>query len=557
MGKVTIPKHENKNIETKLTKKGYLVKKSDLSESEIMLIKKELNILPKMNANFADDVKPVKCFKQNSEYFILPRFYGISRFGKPKKVIGMKGNSTSFKFNTELREYQKPIVEESLRKIKDEGGGILKLPCGAGKTVLGIYIASKLKRKTLIIVHKTFLLEQWKERISQFTDAKIGILRQNTIDVEGKDIVVGLLQSIIRRKYDKSIMNQFGTVIYDECHHLGSRKFSEVMFQAGAKYVIGLSATPTRADGLTKIINHHINKIIFKMNRKADKRVQVRILNFKTTNKLFKECKRWIKGSVRPNPVKMIGNLTEIKQRNEVIVNVLKQILKEKERKVIVLSWRLSHLDELRKMVDSYIADLVKNGLIEENELTTSHYVGGMKAEALENASEADIIFSTFAMAEEGLDIPDLNTVFFVTPKKNVIQSVGRILRKQLQIGDISPLVLDLGDDLSVFNNWTNYRGDYYNKNNYNIEDVYFYDDNLVNEYNFIKKIEKHTDEQMNQYYPKLKNDPVTMEQSFDITEIFELAEDPFSDSDKTKSDDDEIYDEYEEVGQMSSFLFN
>lgn len=535
-----------KTRETKLTSKGYLIKEDDLTKEEIMMIKSILNPTPRLNDDFQDEIKPIKCYKKVKGHYILPRFFGIKHFGEPTKVFGLKGLPTKFKFNTTLRDYQKPIVKDSLKAIRHQGGGILKLPCGAGKTVLGIYMASKLKRKTLIVVHKTFLQDQWKERIEQFTNAKIGILRQDKIDVEGKDIVIGLLQSIIRRKYGKKIMNQFGTVIYDECHHLGSRKFSEALSLTGSKYVIGLSATPTRSDGLTKIINWHINKIIYTMKRKADKRVQVRMINYSTKHIKFKESKRWIKGKVRPNSIKMIGNMTEIKERSDSIIKILKQILKEKERKVIVLSWRLSHLDDLRNMIDYEIKKMIDNETIVEGEISTSHYVGGMKAEALEEASEADIIFSTYAMAEEGLDIPDLNTVFFVTPKKNVIQSVGRILRKQLKVGDISPLVLDLADELSVFTNWRNYRGQYYNKNNYSIDDVYFYKNSLVNEYSFIKNLEKLTDKSMKEMYPDIKNKEVTMEKSFDIQEIFELAEDPFSDKSNSEKelDEDEVFEE-------------
>lgn len=541
--------------ETKLTSKGYLIREGDLTKEEKIMIKSILNPTPRLNEDFQEEIKPIKCYKIIKGHYVLPRFFGIKHFGEPLKVFGLKGLDTNFKFNTTLRDYQKPIVKDSLKAIRKQGGGILKLPCGAGKTVLGIYMASKLKRKTLIVVHKTFLQDQWKERIEQFTNAKIGILRQDKIEVEGKDIVIGLLQSIIRRKYGKEIMSQFGTVIYDECHHLGSRKFSEALSLTGSKYVIGLSATPTRADGLTKIINWHINKIIYTMKRKSDKRVQVRMINYATKDIKFKEAKRWIKGKVRPNPIKMIGNMTEIKSRSNAIIKILKQILKEKERKVIVLSWRLSHLDELRKMIDMEIKKMIDEEIIVEGEISTSHYVGGMKADALEEASEADIIFSTYAMAEEGLDIPDLNTVFFVTPKKNVIQSVGRILRKQLKVGDISPLVLDFADELSVFTNWRKYRGEYYNKNNYSIEDVYFYKNELVNEYTFIKEHEKLSNKKMQEMYPDIKNEAVTMEKSFDIQEIFELAEDPFSDKSNSEQEQKLSKDEVFEEG-IEGFMF-
>ena len=94
---------------------------------------------------------------------------------------------------------------------------------------MGLYIAHHYKVKTLIIVHKTFLLNQWIERINEFTDAKVGIIQQNKIDVEGKDFVVGMLQSIAKEKYDEDIFMDFGMVIFDEAHHAPSKYFSKAL----------------------------------------------------------------------------------------------------------------------------------------------------------------------------------------------------------------------------------------------------------------------------------------------------------------------------------------
>ncbi len=99
-----------KTRETKLTKKGYLIKKSDLTKEEKMMIKSILNPTPRLNENFQEEIKPIKCYKTTKEYYILPRFFGIQYFGEPNKAFGLKGLDTNFKFNTDLREYQKPIV---------------------------------------------------------------------------------------------------------------------------------------------------------------------------------------------------------------------------------------------------------------------------------------------------------------------------------------------------------------------------------------------------------------------------------------------------------------
>ena len=120
-------------------------------------------------------------------------------------------------------------------------------------TTMSLYIACQLQVKTLVLVHKTFLQDQWIERCAQFTNAKIGIIRQKKVDVKGKDIVIGMLQSVSMINYDPVIFEDFGLIICDECHHFGSRVFSQALSKLSPKYTLGLSATPIRADGLTKV----------------------------------------------------------------------------------------------------------------------------------------------------------------------------------------------------------------------------------------------------------------------------------------------------------------
>ena len=104
------------------------------------------------------------------------------------------------------------------------------MPCGYGKTVIGLYLCAKLKVKTLVVVHKEFLVNQWKERIKQFLpDAKIGKIQSNKIYIDGYDIVIGMLQSISMIEYNQDIFNDFGFVIYDECHHSGAETFSSFL----------------------------------------------------------------------------------------------------------------------------------------------------------------------------------------------------------------------------------------------------------------------------------------------------------------------------------------
>ena len=166
------------------------------------------------------------------------------------------GLDIDIKFSSELRDKQKPVVKKFIKEAKEKGGGIISVPCGFGKTVLSLYLISKLKKKTIVIVHKEFLMNQWEERIQYFLpDAKIGKLQGDVIKIKDCDIVLGMLQSISMRDYDLELFSDFGFVIYDECHHLGAEVFSKSLSKVTCKYTLGLSATPDRSDGLTKCLN--------------------------------------------------------------------------------------------------------------------------------------------------------------------------------------------------------------------------------------------------------------------------------------------------------------
>ena len=126
-------------------------------------------------------------------------------------------------------KYDKIVSIATLEHLlKYDGGGIC-VGCGSGKTVMAIYIAHILKVKTLVIVHKSFLLNQWKERFEQFSNARIGIIQQNKVETDDKDVVIGMLQSIAKDKYDFGIFREFGLVIFDEAHHAPSKFFSKAL----------------------------------------------------------------------------------------------------------------------------------------------------------------------------------------------------------------------------------------------------------------------------------------------------------------------------------------
>jgi superfamily II DNA or RNA helicase len=347
-------------------------------------------------------------------------------------------------------------------------------------TVLAIYLSHLLKVKTLVIVHQEFLMDQWIERFQQFTDAKVGTIRQKKVDIENKDVVIGMVHSISCIDYDPEIFKQFGLVIYDEVHHLGSRMFSKALLKTSSEYTIGLSATPERSDGLMKIVNWHVGNILYKMEKKYNYKVLVKKVIFRSNDVLFKEKRRrWINGSIRPDPIKMVGNLIHIKERNNLIVNIL-NTLKSMGRKIFVLSSRVEHLETLKNAIDKIIGEAGESHIY-----NTYYYMGrSKKGERKLAEKNGDIIFATQQLAEEGLDISRLDTIIIGLPikkEKTLVQSIGRILRNDtLEVLTMVPVVIDMSDLLSIYTKWSDKRDTVYCEKNWYIQNFYWEDNKYL-----------------------------------------------------------------------------
>ena len=161
-------------------------------------------------------------------------------------------------FAKTLRDYQIEIVKiymEYVNRGPCGGGAILEVPCGRGKTVLSLDIISKIRQKTIIIVHKEFLMNQWIERIQEFLpDARVGKIQGPVFDIEDKDIVIGMLQTLYAKDFGAKAFQSFGLTIIDEVHRIGSEQFSKALFKVVTPYMLGISATVERKDRLTNVL---------------------------------------------------------------------------------------------------------------------------------------------------------------------------------------------------------------------------------------------------------------------------------------------------------------
>ena len=195
-------------------------------------------------------------------------------------------------------------------------GGILEVPCGRGKTIMALKIISLLQKKTLVIVHKEFLMNQWIERIDEFLPGtKIGKIQGPVFDVEEKDIVIGMLQTLYDRALPENAFDCFGLTIVDEVHRIGSEQFSKTLLRVASPNMLGISATVDRKDKLTKVLYMFIGPKIYTETRENDDPVCVRALEYISSDPQFNETEHDFRGQIKYST--MISKLSDFGPRSD------------------------------------------------------------------------------------------------------------------------------------------------------------------------------------------------------------------------------------------------
>ena len=436
--------------ETYLGKKGYSIYKNTLSIKEQEYIRNELNVKPYIPGSPFQNIQPYTIYRESSKKFYLPRYFGINTFGVMNEIKIGYGNEINLTFNGDLRERQHYIANKFMNHIKNGNyGGLLDLYTGAGKTVLALWLLAQLKRKTLIIVHKGFLLEQWIERIEQYLpNAKVGRIQGQIIDIEDKDIVIGMLQSLSMKDYPEDMFSQFGLTIIDEVHHMSAEVFCRALENIVTMYHIGLSATMERKDGLTKVFKMFLGDIIHKEKSNSDDHnIIVKAINFKSNDEDFSTCEYDVRGNIKYTT--MISKLCSFNHRSEFILNIVIDELNENnDQQIMILSQFKELLIYLFKAFNY------------RNIKSVGYYIGGMKKQDLKDSESKQIILATYGMASEGLDIKSLTTLVMATPLSDVEQSVGRITRMKHD----RQLVIYIIDQHDLFKKQWNKRRLFYNK---------------------------------------------------------------------------------------------
>ncbi len=608
-----------------LSKRGYVVKKDDKNIHEIIQLKHNLMGKPLVDDKYIKITPPTfPLYIETQNKLYIPKVYGIQKYGLPDKILdnyyGKKWN-TNITFNGQLLQHQKEPIDILIQSCRKNYGGILSMGAGCGKTVSLLYVLTQLQGKTIIVVNKIPLMNQWIEEIRRFLPlAKVSTIQGQNVDVDDCDIVVCMLQSLSRIDYPDSIFKDFNTTVVDECfpyetpvltlfgyicigdlyhkyklhelpviltfneethifeykhikrifkkqnksfieltlatgtltsttehryltdkfewvkanqltlkhklilydkisdsykstpiliilnkhlindidvydlelydnhnyiilpltfnttlsdkhngiivhncHNVGSKIFSQVLFKLCSQYTIGLSATPNRSDGCEYVFKYHLGEIIYQMPSER-KGLSPIIKYVKLNSDNYKEITSINKITKQPQLqfTSMLSELIIMENRNKLIISLIEYIINtDNQRKILILSDRRQHLQLLYT-------------LLKNVNFTYGLFLGGMKTSDLDQTRTSQVILATYKAFSEGISEKELDTLILVTPKKYIghmkntkknesgqlEQIVGRIFRKNHI--ERNPIIIDFNDNFSVYKTQFNQRKTFY-----------------------------------------------------------------------------------------------
>jgi len=440
-----------------LTLQGYKLDKNNVPN--LIQLKTALTVRPYIPSVFVKPqyVQKYPVFVETKDHIFVPKHYGIAEFGIPSRSEREvpKTDPSFWVFEGKIRENQVEVIKSYL--TPEPRDGIISLQTGGGKTVCALYIASKIQIPTIVLVHNTFLRDQWIDRIKAFLPkARIGTLQADVVDIQNKDITVAMLQSVALKEYPSGTFERFGFVIVDECHHIASEAFSRAVPKLTCKHMLGLSATPERKDRLMCVINWFLGPMLYKSDTsdKVDEKVKVEVYEFVGDEK-YNEIIYNNSGVMFTTL--MINKVVEYEPRNTMVAGLIEDLADEEGRQLLVLTDRVGHTKTLFDLLPDHKKDMACILGRDVPAKTRAEWCASKK-----------ILIATYQMCKEGFDVATLNTLVIATPRPDVDQIVGRILRVEKKGRKVDPLIVDIVDE--SFRRQFQERLSLYKKRNYTVE---------------------------------------------------------------------------------------
>ncbi|MBF0572691.1 MAG: DEAD/DEAH box helicase [Desulfamplus sp.] len=372
--------------------------------------------------------KELLFYEENYESLVCPRGFADEAYGICKKFhdkldINVIDNRlelppVNISFNGELKNFQASASDA----IVKHSHGVLLAVTGSGKTVVALFVIAQRKQPSLIVVHSIELMSQWLERISEFLNIEpedIGVIGAGKYKI-GDKITVGLYQSV--RKHVDNLDPLFGHIVVDECHKCPSKTFTDAVAGFRAKYRLGLTATAYRRDGLSKLIcltlgeqRYYIEKApLVEAGDISKAEVICRFTEFSTLL------------DASSNYTKVIKAISIDKERNLLICSDIASEDEDSSGIKLVLTDRREHAHLIQTILE--IKYKLKSRIL--TGITPKSERDSILNEL--NNGQITTLIATGQLIGEGFDLPELSTLFLVTPikfKGRLIQYIGRILR--------------------------------------------------------------------------------------------------------------------------------
>ena len=424
----------------------------------------------RFTSRFGEDVPLCRVDAGNSSLIHLPRaLCPVSLHDK--RVDGLV---VDFPKDPTPRPNQVKLFDQTVRFLLRGESGVVSAYTGFGKTVIGFHAAFAIKRKTLVITTKEDIYNAWLAGAQTFLGLQpheIGEIRGDKCEVVGTKFCVAMIQSLSKQgKYPDWIDDEFGLVIFDECHRVNAQSFSEVVYMFRAKLRLGLSATVGRADGKEMLVEAHIGPV---RARTAAELMIPKVLRVESEW----QCPRVLRMDDETGEKAVVrlphipGKTTHIEKmiaadpvRNHLLAELIFNAY-EKGRQLVMFSTLHDHLHAVHRLC-------IKEFGISGRKM--GFYIGAVSKsdkERREREKVKPILFTTYAMMGEGTSLDWLDTCLLGMPRANVTQPVGRIRREYPDKGQ--PVVMDVVDnDSPVFAGYAVSRLKWYNKTGCEIKDM-------------------------------------------------------------------------------------
>jgi len=391
-----------------------------------------------------DEGNTIYAFEIRDEYIHVPFNYGYKTLNLERPTRS-NFRKTGLKFNGKLRKLQKQVKKEAVSLLNKNSSCIISLYTGGGKTATSINIAISIGMPVLVVVTRLVLMDQWEKSIKKFCpEAKIYKIKTKKDIPTDQDFYI--VNAINIPKFSDEKFDHIGTLIADEMHLLGTEKLSTAFHYVHPRYALGLSATPTRPDGMDALLHSYFgNKQVHRQLNRAHTAYKVETWKYIDVNL---EVKTTNTGTLDWNSI--LNSQANSEPRNKLIIHIIQMF---PEHCFLILCKRVSHAKKLEKMLTDIDIDVTS--------------LVGVKRSFDTNAR---VLVATVQKAGVGFDHPKLNALMIAADvEQYFIQYLGRVFRTEYG----SPLIFDFVDDFRTLKKHFSSRSAVYRKHGGTIKNFY------------------------------------------------------------------------------------